>query len=105
MQTKLLIGGALVEGDGAVIPVVDPATGSQIATVAQASDAQVDAAVASAEEAFDSFSQTTPAARSEMLLAIANTLETHQDELAELESRDVGKPSTLFGSSLGPRAP
>ena len=41
---------------------------------------------------FETFSKTTPAERSALLLAIADVLEAHQDELAELESLDVGKP-------------
>lgn len=92
MQTKLLIDGALVEGEGAVVPVIDPATATEIAQVPEASDAQVDAAVASANAAFQTFSRTTPAERSALLLQIADALEAHQDELAELESLDVGKP-------------
>ncbi|MEM1427883.1 MAG: aminobutyraldehyde dehydrogenase [Pseudomonadota bacterium] len=92
MQTKLLIGGELVEGDGEALSVLDPATGGEVAKVAEASAAQVDAAVASAETAFESFSRTTPADRAALLLQIADVLEAHQDELAGLESLDVGKP-------------
>jgi len=92
MQTNLLINGELVAGDGAALPVLNPATGAEIATIAEASNAQVDAAIASANEAFESFSQSSPAERSALLLQIADALESHQDELAELESRDVGKP-------------
>lgn len=92
MQTKMLINGELVAGDGDALSVVDPATGAEITTVNEASDAQVDAAVTAANEAFETFSRTTPAERSALLLQIAETLEANQDELAELESRDVGKP-------------
>lgn len=92
MQVKMLIDGALVAGEGAAVSVLDPATGAEIASVHEASDAQVDAAVAAAAEAFETFSRTTPAERSALLLAIADVLEAHQDELAELESLDVGKP-------------
>ena len=92
MQTNMLIGGKLVAGEGAAVPVLDPATGKQVAVVNEASDAQIEAAVAAAGEAFDSFGQTTPAERSAMLLAIADAIEAHTDELAELESLDCGKP-------------
>ena len=92
MQTQLLICGELVSGEGAVVSVIDPATGDEIAQVPEASEAQIDAAVAAAEEAFEGFSRTTPADRSSMLLQIADVLEANQDELAELESLDVGKP-------------
>ncbi len=92
MQTRLLIDGVLTEGEGAALSIVDPATGEEITQVAEASAAQVEAAVAGAEAAFDTFSQSTPADRAALLLQIADVLETHQDELAALESRDVGKP-------------
>lgn len=92
MQTQLLIGGELVSGEGAVVSVINPATGDEIAQVPEASDAQIDAAVAAAEEAFEGFSRTTPADRASMLLQIADVLEANQDELAGLESLDVGKP-------------
>ena len=92
MQTKQLIGGALVEGEGEPLPVLDPATGEQVAEVAEASTAQVDSAVAAADEAFDSWSRTTPGERAQHLLALADAIEAHVDELAGLESLDCGKP-------------
>lgn len=92
MQTKMLINGELVAGDGAALPVIDPATGGEITQVPEASAEQVEAAVRSSEEAFESFSRSTPADRAGLLLEIADCLEANQDELAELESQDVGKP-------------
>ena len=92
MQTKLLIDGELVSGNGEALAVFDPVTGAEIARVQEASEEQVEAAVQSADIAFESFSRTSPAERSAFLLQIADTLEAHQDELAELESLDVGKP-------------
>ncbi|KIC21077.1 MULTISPECIES: aminobutyraldehyde dehydrogenase [unclassified Leisingera] len=92
MQTKMLINGELVAGDGAALPVTDPATGTEITQVREASPEQVEAAVWYSEEAFDSFSRSTPAERSALLLAIADCLEAHQDELAGLESLNAGKP-------------
>ena len=92
MQTKLLINGELVAGQGAAQTVVDPATGEAIVSIPEASSEQVNAAVAAADEAFQTYSKTTPAERAEILLNIADYLEQNQDELAELESLDVGKP-------------
>ncbi|MGB1149507.1 MAG: aminobutyraldehyde dehydrogenase [Alphaproteobacteria bacterium] len=92
MQTKLLIKGKLVEGEGAATPVLDPATGKQVASVREASPAQIQSAVDAAAAAFDSFGRTTPADRAGMLLAVADAIEAHNDELAELESLDCGKP-------------
>ncbi len=92
MQTKLLIQGKLVEGGGAATPVLDPATGEQVASVREASPAQIQSAVDAATAAFDSFGRTTPADRAGMLLAVADAIEAHNDELAELESLECGKP-------------
>lgn len=92
MQTKLLINGELVAGQGEAHTVVDPATGEAITAIPEASPEQVNVAVAAADEAFQTYSKTTPAERAEILLNIADCLEQNQDELAELESLDVGKP-------------
>ena len=92
MQTKLLIQGKLVEGGGAATPVLDPATGEQVASVRETSPAQIQSAVDAATVAFDSFGHTTPADRAGMLLAVADAIEAHNDELAELESLECGKP-------------
>lgn len=90
--TKLLIDGELVEGEGEVIGVLDPATGNEIARVAEASPDQLDAAVRTSAEAFESYSASTPGERAALLLQIAEVIEASAEELAELESRNCGKP-------------
>ena len=92
MQTQLLIHGQWVRGEGDMHEVIEPATGNTITNVPAASSAQIDAAAASSAEAFESYSKTTPAERAAFLLALADAIEANQDELASLESRDVGKP-------------
>ena len=92
LSTRLLINGELVEGDGGAIDVINPANGEVITAINEASKQQVDAAVDAADKAFKTFSRTTPAIRSELLLQIADLLDSHSQELAELESLDVGKP-------------
>lgn len=94
MQNKLLINGELVPGEGAATPVLDPASGKTLGTVNEASPEQIDAAVAAASEAFETFGRTAPAERAGLLLAIADAIEAHAEELAELESQDCGKPFT-----------
>ena len=59
MQTKLLIDGALVAGEGAVERILDPATGQCIAEVPEATLSQMNAAVAGAEAAASAWAQTT----------------------------------------------
>lgn len=92
IQTQQLINGEMVLGAGDAIAVVDPATGDQIASVPVATSEQVEAAAAASHEAFDSYSQTTPLERAGVLTGIADVLEEHAEELASLESLDVGKP-------------
>ena len=63
MQTKLLIDGALVAGEGAVERILDPASGRCIAEVPEASVAQVNAAVAAAEAAAPAWAQDRKSTR------------------------------------------
>ncbi|WP_282150823.1 aminobutyraldehyde dehydrogenase [Ruegeria atlantica] len=92
MQTKMLINGELVEGTEEALEILNPATGEIICKVKEASDAQTEAAVRGSAEAFETFSGTTPAERAAILLHIAEVIEANGQELAELESLDVGKP-------------
>jgi len=92
MQTRLLINGQLVAGEGEPLAVLNPALGSVLVEVNEASEAQVDAAVRAADQAFESWSQTTPKERALLLLKLADTLEAHGEELARLESDNCGKP-------------
>ena len=92
MQTKLLINGALVQGEGESESVLDPATGLSLAQVPAASRAQVEAAVAAAAAAFDGWARTTPKDRSALLLKLADYIDREGAAFAELESRNTGKP-------------
>ncbi|WJM98496.1 gamma-aminobutyraldehyde dehydrogenase [Pseudomonas defluvii] len=92
MQTKLLINGQLVAGEGSAYPVINPAQGSVLVEINEASEAQVDSAVRAADLAFESWSQTTPKERSHLLLKLADAIEAHGGELATLESDNCGKP-------------
>jgi phenylacetaldehyde dehydrogenase len=76
------------------IAVYDPSTGKQIASVVDASDADVDRAVAAARRAFDDGRWTglPPAQRERLIHKLADLLEAHIEELAEIESIDNGKP-------------
>jgi len=92
MQTKLLINGALVPGEGQTENVLDPASGKPIAEVPEASRAQVDAAVAAAEAAGEGWARTVPKDRAALLLKLADHIESDAAAFAELESRNTGKP-------------
>ncbi|NOD93958.1 aldehyde dehydrogenase family protein [Ruegeria sp. HKCCD4884] len=92
MQTKMLINGAMVEGQGDALPVLDPSTGETVAHVPEATPEQIEAATCAAHEAFDAYRLVTPSERSGYLHAIVDVMEENIDELAELETLDVGKP-------------
>ena len=91
-QTKFLINGDIVAGDGEAVPVINPATGATICSVAEASPEQVDAAVRAAQEAFPAFAARTPGDRSALLHELANRLEAEREAFGRLESLDSGKP-------------
>jgi aminobutyraldehyde dehydrogenase len=92
MQTQMLIGGRLVSGEAAADPVLNAATGQEIARVPAASLEQVNAAVAAAEAAFEGWARTPPKERGALLLRIAEHIEAEGEAYAALESRNTGKP-------------
>src|SRR5262245_62006920 len=93
MQTKLFIGGEFVDGvEGTTIEVRDPHDGSMIAQVAEARAADIDRAVDSATAAFEGLREFSAAERGRLLLRLADAIEAHAGELAELETRDTGHP-------------
>jgi 1-pyrroline dehydrogenase len=92
-QHKNLVGGKWVDSaSGETMEVLNPATGETIAEVPRANAEDVDRAVQAAKQALPEWLETTPGERAEALLKLADAIDEHTDELAELESRNVGKP-------------
>jgi acyl-CoA reductase-like NAD-dependent aldehyde dehydrogenase len=95
----LLIGGESVPAsDGATFETLDPATGQPIASVPAAGPLDVDRAVSAARKAFDEGGawRSAPAPQRALLIhRLADVIEQHADELAEIESLDNGKPVKL----------
>jgi malonate-semialdehyde dehydrogenase (acetylating)/methylmalonate-semialdehyde dehydrogenase len=87
-MTKIVnhwIGGKTAEGaSGSYGPVTDPANGAVTTKVAFASVEEVDAAVASAKDAYASWSRTSLAKRTEVLFRFRALLDEHGDEIAEM---------------------
>jgi acyl-CoA reductase-like NAD-dependent aldehyde dehydrogenase len=75
-----------------VIAIVNPATEETIAEVPSADVEDLDAAVAAAKEAFPAWRAVAPADRARLLRRLAGLVEENLDELALLETRNVGKP-------------
>ncbi|MBU6329624.1 MAG: gamma-aminobutyraldehyde dehydrogenase [Acidobacteria bacterium] len=81
---------------GATDEVLAPATGEVITSVPSSDAADVDAAVSAARTAFGEWGRSTPRARSEALLALADRIEAHLDELKSIEMANVGKPLSII---------
>jgi 1-pyrroline dehydrogenase len=74
------------------LDVLNPATGESIASVPNMSADEVDAVVDRARQALPEWLDATPAERSELLLKLADVITDNAEELAQIESRNVGKP-------------
>ena len=96
---QMFVGGQWTDATGGETQaVVNPATGEVIAEVPKATEADVERAVGAARKAFETWAETTPRERSELLLKLADALIEHGDEFGDLESENVGKPRALFMS-------
>jgi 1-pyrroline dehydrogenase len=92
-QHKQFIGGEWVESStGETIEVLNPSTGEAIAEVPSSSAEDVGRAVDAAKRAWAEWQAKTPKDRMELLLALADVIDEHGEELARLESLNVGKP-------------
>ena len=80
--------------------ILNPATGEVIAEVPRGSGEDVDRAVRAARAAFTTWADSTPGERMGMLLRLADRIDAHAEELAQIESRNVGKPITVSRADL-----
>ena len=84
--------------DGRTTAVVNPSTGEQYATAALSGQADVDAAMKAAADAFPGWRDSTPGERSLALFRIADAVEARADDLIALEVENCGKPAHLVRS-------
>ena len=85
-----------VAKSGETIDITNPANGEVYATSPVSNQSDVDTAYKAADKAFETWSQTTPSERQLALFRIADALEARAEEMADVESRNTGKPrSTL----------
>lgn len=90
---QLYINGKWVDAsDGQTYTSYCPANGDQLAQCAEATKADVDAAVDAAWKAFETWKHSTPAERADVLLKIADVIEANAEHLAMVETLDNGKP-------------
>src|ERR671930_941137 len=90
---QVFIGGQWTDAaDGGTMEVLNPATGETIAEVPRCGAEDVDRAVEAAKRALPEWLDSTPGERAELLLKLAQILDDNAEELAQIESRNVGKP-------------
>lgn len=90
-EVQHYIAGKFVDG-GKRFPVHYPATGGEIGTAPDGGREEVNAAVEAAKQAFEKWSRTKPSERRRILNRFADAIRRHADELARIETLDVGRP-------------
>jgi betaine-aldehyde dehydrogenase len=101
METRLLIGGEQVAGEGPALEIENPATEETVASVGTASPAQIDTAVAAAREAAREWGATPAVERGELLHEVATRLRDRTDELARAMTLEGGKPLIENSDEVG----
>jgi acyl-CoA reductase-like NAD-dependent aldehyde dehydrogenase len=101
METRLLIGGEQVEGAAGPLAVENPFTEETLASVGLPSGEQVDAAIASAEEAARDWARMPAIERGELLHELATRLRARTDELARVMTLEGGKPLIENSDEVG----
>jgi 1-pyrroline dehydrogenase len=92
-QYQNYVGGKWVDAaEGGTAEILNPSTAETIAEVPEGTQADVDRAVEAAKAALPEWLETTPGERAEMLLKLADAIDSNTEELAQLESQNVGKP-------------
>jgi betaine-aldehyde dehydrogenase len=100
-ETRLLIRGEQVVGEGEPLSVENPYTETEIASVGLPSADQIDAAIAAAREAARGWAATPAIERAELLHEVATRLRKRTDELAELMTNEGGKPRIENSDEVG----
>ncbi len=104
---KMLIDGKWTESaSGKTFPTFNPATGDVLSEVAEGDREDINRAVKAARAAFESgpWSKLTPSERGRLIWKLADLIEKHTEELAQIESLDNGKPLTVARAADAPLA-
>ncbi len=101
METRLLIGGEQAAGNGAALPVENPATEETLAQVAAAGPEDVDAAIAAASEAAPVWASIPAVERADLLHEVAARMRARTDELARVMTLEGGKPLVENSDEVG----
>jgi acyl-CoA reductase-like NAD-dependent aldehyde dehydrogenase len=101
METRMLIGGEQVAGDGPVLDVENPATEETVSSVGTASPEQLDAAIAAAREASSGWASTPAVERAELLHEVATRMRAMTDDVARVLTAEGGKPLIENSDEVG----
>src|SRR5262249_30093890 len=104
VEPRPFIGGRFVDGAAEPLEVRNPAIDQQLTDLETADAGQVAQAVAAARAVFDGWSAMKPSARAAILHRAADLIDTHADELARLETLNVGKTIAETRAGDIPRA-
>jgi len=97
MPDQNFINGAWVPAQsGKTDSIINPATGDLLAEVPSSDGADIDTAVNAAATAFEAWGTTTPRARSEILLKVADAIEADLDNIKRIEMENCGKPASMI---------
>ncbi|MDO8778270.1 MAG: 5-carboxymethyl-2-hydroxymuconate semialdehyde dehydrogenase [Burkholderiaceae bacterium] len=103
MRVHHLIGGKTVRGSN-YFETVNPATQEVLAEVASGGEAEVNAAVAAAKEAFPKWANTPAPQRAKVIRRLGELIASHVPEIAQTETNDTGQVISQTGKQLVPRA-
>src|SRR5687768_521769 len=101
METRLLISGEQVAGEGGALEIENPATEETIAAVGLPSSEQLDAAVSAANEAFSGWARTPAVERAELLHEVAARIRARTDDLGRVMTLEGGKPLIENSDEVG----
>jgi len=98
---KNYIGGQWVSASSKIRDVINPYTEQKIAEVTESNEKDIDLAVKAARSAFESWKNTTPGERANLLLKLADLIEENKERLVKIESENQGKPISLAKIDVG----
>jgi len=96
--SNFINGKSVPSASGETTQIIDPATGNVYAEAPKSNQADVDAAMKAAANAFEEWKETTPSERQRALLKIADAIESRAEEFIAIESKNTGKPTALTAS-------
>ncbi|WP_280393999.1 gamma-aminobutyraldehyde dehydrogenase [Nocardia brasiliensis] len=88
----------VASGAAETIDLVNPVDETVVGRAPISNRADIDAAMAVAARAFESWGRTTPSARQSALLKLADAIEAHSDELVEAQCRNTGQPKAVIAA-------